>query len=203
MSSGDLSRTVDTSRHDEMGTLLKGLDAMQRQLAVTVTAVREGSGSIAVASAEIADGNLALSSRTQGQAASLEQTSAAMAQLAAMVRDNAQDASRASALVDTASAVAVRGGEAMSQVTMTMATIRQSSERVADIVGTIDGIAMQTNILALNAAVEAAQAGERGRGFAVVASEVRALAQRSAAAWIFSARAAIAGSQPSSRSIEE
>ena len=180
---GDLSRELAvTSATDETGRLLHALNAMKLSLAQIVGKVRAGTDTIAASSVEIAEGNLALSSRTQEQAAALEQTAASMTELAAMVRENAQDASRANALVDIASGVALRGGEAMSQVTMTMATIRQSSERVADIVGTIDGIALQTNILALNAAVEAAQAGERGRGFAVVASEVRALAQRSAAA---------------------
>lgn len=170
------------SATDEIGHLLDALNAMEASLAQIVGKVRTGTETITAASAEIADGNMALSARTQEQAASLEETAASMAQLAAMVRENAKDASAASMLADAASSVALRGGAAMSQVTDTMATIRQSSERVADIVGTIDGIAMQTNILALNAAVEAAQAGERGRGFAVVASEVRSLAQRSAAA---------------------
>lgn len=172
---------VDGAR-DEIGRLLQALNEMETSLARIVGKVRIGTERINAASSEIADGNTALSVRTQEQAASLEETAASMAQLASMVTENAQDAFAASKLVDAASGVALRGGAAMSQVTETMATIRQSSERVADIVGTIDGIAMQTNILALNAAVEAAQAGERGRGFAVVASEVRSLAQRSAAA---------------------
>lgn len=179
---GDLRREIAVeSATDEIGHLLHALNAMEASLAQIVGKVRTGTETITAAATEIADGNAALSTRTQEQAASLEETAASMEQLAAMVKENAQDASAASKLVDAASSVAVRGGAAMSQVTDTMATIRQSSERVAHIVGTIDAIAMQTNILALNAAVEAAQAGERGRGFAVVASEVRSLAQRSAA----------------------
>ena len=182
MSAGDLSRNVDTNRHDEMGTLLKGLDAMQRQLAVTVTAVREGSGSIAVASAEIADGNLDLSRRTEQQAASLEETASSLEELTATVRQNADNARQANQMVGSASTVAQQGGELVAQVVNTMGTITDSSRKIVDIIAVIDGIAFQTNILALNAAVEAARAGEQGRGFAVVASEVRNLAQRSAAA---------------------
>ncbi|MTV53888.1 methyl-accepting chemotaxis protein [Pseudoduganella buxea] len=182
MSAGDLSRTVDTTRHDEMGILLKGLDAMQRQLAVTVLAVREGSGSIAVASAEIADGNMDLSRRTEQQAASLEETASSLEELTATVRQNADNARQANQMVDSASTVARQGGQLVAQVVDTMGTITESSRKIVDIIATIDGIAFQTNILALNAAVEAARAGEQGRGFAVVASEVRNLAQRSSAA---------------------
>ena len=180
---GDLSQDISVKgAAGETGQLLHALSAMKASLVQIVGKVRAGTEAISSSSVEIADGNTALSIRTGEQAASLEETAASMAQLAATVRQNADDASRASDLVGTASGVALRGGSAMSKVIDTMGLIRQSSERIADIVTTIDAIALQTNILALNAAVEAAQAGERGRGFAVVAGEVRMLAQRSATA---------------------
>jgi methyl-accepting chemotaxis protein-1 (serine sensor receptor) len=182
MAAGDLSRRIDTTRHDEMGTLLKGLASMQQKLADTVRTVREGSGSIAVASHEIADGNLDLSRRTEQQAASLEETASSLEELTSTVRQNADNARQASSMAASASQVAQQGGQIVAQVIDTMGAITASSKKIEDIIAVIDGIAFQTNILALNAAVEAARAGEQGRGFAVVASEVRTLAQRSAAA---------------------
>ncbi len=182
MAAGDLSQRVDTSRHDEMGKLMQGLDNMQQQLSATVRTVREGSSSIAVASAEIADGNMDLSRRTEQQAASLEETASSLEELTATVRQNADNARQANAMVTSASSVAQQGGQIVAQVVDTMGAITESSKKIVDIIAVIDGIAFQTNILALNAAVEAARAGEQGRGFAVVASEVRNLAQRSSAA---------------------
>ncbi|WP_338764886.1 methyl-accepting chemotaxis protein [Massilia sp. METH4] len=182
MSAGDLSRRVDVKRHDEMGTLMKGLATMQQKLADTVRTVREGSSSIAVASNEIADGNLDLSRRTEQQAASLEETASSLEELTSTVRQNADNARQASDMAATASQVAQQGGQIVARVVDTMGAITTSSKKIEDIIAVIDGIAFQTNILALNAAVEAARAGEQGRGFAVVASEVRTLAQRSAAA---------------------
>jgi methyl-accepting chemotaxis protein-1 (serine sensor receptor) len=182
ISAGNLSERIDISRQDEMGALLAGLSNMQQGLASTVQSVRTGSTAIAHASAEISSGNSDLSRRTEQQAASLEETASSLEELTATVRQNAQNAREANQLVLSASSVAGKGGELVTQVVVTMDTITASSKRIVDIIGVIDGIAFQTNILALNAAVEAARAGEQGRGFAVVASEVRNLAHRSAAA---------------------
>jgi methyl-accepting chemotaxis protein-1 (serine sensor receptor) len=182
IAAGNLSERIDTSRTDEMGALLGGLAKMQHGLSTTVQSVRTGSIAIAHASAEISSGNTDLSHRTEQQAASLEETASSLEELTATVRQNAQNAREANQLVLSASSVAGKGGELVTQVVVTMDTISASSKRIVDIIGVIDGIAFQTNILALNAAVEAARAGEQGRGFAVVASEVRNLAHRSAAA---------------------
>jgi methyl-accepting chemotaxis protein len=153
---------------------------MRDSLVAIVGQVRHGTLNMASVSTEIADGNRDLSHRTERQAGTLEATTASVEQLTATVRQNADNARQANALAESASEVALRGGAVVSQVVQTMASINDSSKKIADIIGVIDGIAFQTNILALNAAVEAARAGEQGRGFAVVASEVRSLAQRSA-----------------------
>jgi methyl-accepting chemotaxis protein len=147
-----------------------------------VSEVRSGTEEIGTASSEISDGNADLSSRTESQASALEETASAMEQLTSTVKQNADNATQANQLVKSASDSAVKGGEVVSRVVETMSSIKESSRKIVDIIGVIDGIAFQTNILALNAAVEAARAGEQGRGFAVVASEVRNLAQRSAQA---------------------
>ncbi len=178
---GDLS-PVPGAAQAPAGSVLASLGAMQRSLAQLVGAVRGASDSIATGSSEIATGNVDLSSRTESQASHLQQTAAAMEELSQTVQANAETASRADTMAGSASAAAVKGGEVVGQVVTTMHDIADSSRKIADIIGVIDGIAFQTNILALNAAVEAARAGEQGRGFAVVASEVRSLAQRSATA---------------------
>ncbi len=176
---GDLSAPITVRAGDE-ASLLAALRRMQDSLARLVHTVRGNADSVATASGQIAQGNTDLSSRTEEQASALQQTAASMKQLAATVQSNAANAEQGNALATTASTVAARGGEVMGEVVETMKGIHESSRRISDIIGTIDGIAFQTNILALNAAVEAARAGEQGRGFAVVASEVRSLAQRSA-----------------------
>jgi methyl-accepting chemotaxis protein len=167
---------------DEPGKLLAALHRMSSGLVRIVGDVRSGTDTIATASSEIAAGNLDLSSRTEQQASSLEETASSMEELTSTVKQNAENARQANQLAASASDVAQRGGAVVSDVVQTMASIDQSSKKIVDIIGVIDGIAFQTNILALNAAVEAARAGEQGRGFAVVASEVRNLAQRSASA---------------------
>ena len=182
VAAGDLSQQFDTHGEDETAQLLLALKDMQTHLASVVGGVRQNAEGVAAASSQIAQGNQDLSQRTEEQASALEETAASMEQLSSAVKQNADNASRANQLAMGASSVAVKGGEVVSEVVATMKGINDSSKRIADIIGVIDGIAFQTNILALNAAVEAARAGEQGRGFAVVATEVRNLAGRSAEA---------------------
>jgi len=179
---GDLTADIEVRRKDEMGRLLAALKDMVSALQRTVGSVRSSTETINTAAAEISAGNLDLSRRTEQQAASLEETASSMEQLTSTVKQNADNARQANRLVVSAAGHASEGGQVVNEVVGTMGAIKDSSGRMADIIGTIDGIAFQTNILALNAAVEAARAGEQGRGFAVVASEVRNLAQRSAGA---------------------
>ncbi len=178
----DLTDTIASHDRDETGRLLKALASMQGSLKALVTQVRTSTDSIGIASTEIADGNMDLSSRTEEAASSLQQTAASIEQMTGTVQNSAQSARTANELAASAAEVAMRGGAVVARVVTTMEEINGSSRQIADIIGVIDGIAFQTNILALNAAVEAARAGEQGRGFAVVASEVRSLAQRSAGA---------------------
>jgi methyl-accepting chemotaxis protein-1 (serine sensor receptor) len=179
---GDLSQAINVDGTDEISALLRALSQMQNSLATVVDNVRNGSEAVAAASAEIAQGNQDLSTRTVQQAGALEETAASMDELSSAVKQNAANAMEANQHALSSSAKAAKGGEVVEQLIETMYGINESSKKIAEIIGVIDSIAFQTNILALNAAVEAARAGEQGRGFAVVASEVRSLAGRSAEA---------------------
>ena len=179
---GDLTVRVPSRGRDEIGRLAEAMNGISSKLSSVVGNVRDGAEQIANASQEISTGNLDLCMRTEQQASSLATTASSMGELTETVRQNAEHARQANQLALSASTVAQKGGSMVAQVIDTMESINQSSRKIGDITGVIDGIAFQTNILALNAAVEAARAGEQGRGFAVVANEVRNLAQRSAAA---------------------
>lgn len=177
---GDLSKEIEAGSENEIGNMLRELEQMRISLATTVSGIREIVSRIHNNAQEIAHGNNDLSSRTEEQAAALQETAASMEQIKTTVRQNADNAHAARELAESASANAHNGGEVMQSLEQIMAQITTSSRQIADINGVIDSIANQTNILALNAAVEAARAGEQGRGFAVVAEEVRNLAKRSA-----------------------
>ena len=179
---GDLTQPLQSQQHDEIGSVIRVVESMRRQLNHTLWGIRSVADSVSTASSQIASGNRDLSQRTEQTASNLEQTAASMGVLTDTVRHSADSARQASGLATSAATFAAQGGDVVGQVVETMDEINASSHRISDIIGVIDGIAFQTNILALNAAVEAARAGEQGRGFAVVAGEVRSLAVRCAEA---------------------
>ncbi len=181
VAAGDLTSRIEVAGRDESGQLLQALREMNDGLARIVSQIRQGAESIAVGAGQVAAGNQTLSSRTEEHASSLEETASTLEEFTTTVKQNAEHAKQASQLAANASSTAQKGGEVVGKVVTTMQEVSESSRRISEIIGVIDGISFQTNILALNAAVEAARAGEQGRGFAVVASEVRSLAQRSAA----------------------
>lgn len=182
IAAGQLNTEVKVAGPKEVASVLRAMASMRAQLAELVANVRHNAENVASASEQIASGNNHLSARTQEQASALEETAASMEELSATVQRNSENATQANEFTHSASAIAQRGGEVVGKVVATMEEITQSSRRIEDIIGVIDGIAFQTNLLALNAAVEAARAGEQGRGFAVVAAEVRQLAMRSSEA---------------------
>ena len=182
MSAGDLTGRIVAGGANELVDLMQSLRVLQINIKLLVGQIKQSTGLVGLGAREIATGNADLSARTESQASSLEETASSMEELTSTVKQNAESAHHASKLVLSTADIAANGGEIVGQVIATMGSIKESSRKIADIIGVIDGIAFQTNILALNAAVEAARAGEQGRGFAVVASEVRNLAQRSASA---------------------
>jgi len=182
ISSSDLTGRIEAKGIVELAKLMQSLRVLQINIKWLVGQIRESTDLVNAGASEIASGNADLSARTESQASSLEETASSMEELTSTVKQNAESAHHASKLVSSTAEIAVNGGEVVGKVIHTMGSIKESSRKISDIIGVIDGIAFQTNILALNAAVEAARAGEQGRGFAVVAAEVRNLAQRSAGA---------------------
>jgi methyl-accepting chemotaxis protein len=182
-SQGDLTRRLDTRMDSpELRAMAEGINSLLESMAGLVRGIKSTALEVGRSAEEISASNTNLSRRTEEQSASLEETASSMEEMTTTVKQNADNAAQASQLALAARDQAERGGVVVNQAVAAMSDIKQSSKKIADIIGVIDEIAFQTNLLALNAAVEAARAGEQGRGFAVVASEVRSLAGRSATA---------------------
>jgi methyl-accepting chemotaxis protein len=180
---GRVQTRAEAGRHQgDYRRIIEGVNATLEIIVTPIVAIKNAVESLSTAAREIAAGNNNLSQRTEQQAGSLEETASSMEEIASTVKQNADNARQASQMAQAASESAVKGGAVVRKVVDAMTDIHDSARKIVDIIGTIDGIAFQTNILALNAAVEAARAGEQGRGFAVVAGEVRNLARRSASA---------------------
>jgi methyl-accepting chemotaxis protein len=182
LAEGNLTVRQRVYGRDEIAETSRALDTSIRNLNTTLKTILASAQSIDSASREIAQGNAVLARRTRTQAGTLEETGDAMQQMSSQMEQAATHAELAAQLAQCANSFAARGGSVVQRLVVTMASIRGSSRRVVEIVGVIDGLAVQTHMLALSAAVEAARAGEHGQGLAVVAGEVRSLAQRSASA---------------------
>ena len=182
LAAGDLSRPPAVTDPGPLGEVQRALAQMTVNLHALIGDCRAEMGQVGAAVREIAAGNQDLSGRTEAQASSLEQTAASMEQINGTVQQSAASAREGARLAQETAEVAQRSHDAVLGVAQAMAAIRESSQRIGEIVHVIESVSFQTNMLALNAAVEAARAGESGRGFAVVAAEVRALANRTAGA---------------------
>jgi methyl-accepting chemotaxis protein len=182
LADGDLAQRIDSELDAETDLLRRDFNAAVEKLQKTLVGIFASAGTIRSGMNEISAASDELARRTEGQAATLEETAAALAVVTETVQKTAQGAGHANKVAATARDDAARSGDIVRRAVAAMAAIQKSSGEISSIISVIDEIAFQTNLLALNAGVEAARAGEAGRGFAVVASEVRGLAQRSAEA---------------------